>query len=83
MRGRVQAPPLGHRVQGQWQGGKQPLALAEGQVVQLAQGGGEVGLRPLGHLPQRRLGILRVQRHGQRRVEETLPSPLHLVPAGE
>ena len=69
--GRVQAAPLGHGVEGQRQGRKQPLALAEGQVVQLAQGGGEVGLRPLGHLPQRRL-VLRVKGHGQGGVEEPL-----------
>ena len=77
--GRVQAAPLGHGVEGQRQGRKQPLALAEGQVVQLAEGGGEVGLRPLGHLLQGRL-VLRVKGHGQGGVEEPLPAPLHLVP---
>ena len=73
------APPLGDGVQGQRQGGQQPLALAEGQVVELAQGGGEVGLRPLGHLLERRL-VLRVKGDGERGVEEPLPAPLHLVP---
>ena len=58
---------------------KQPLSLAEGQVVELAQGGGEVGLRPLGHLLERRL-VLRVKGDGERGVEEPLPAPLHLVP---
>ena len=77
--GRVQAAPLGHGVQGQRQGCKQPLALAEGQVVELAQGRGEVGLRPLGHLLERRL-VLRVKGDGERGVEEPLPAPLHLVP---
>ncbi len=76
--GRVQAAPLGHGVEGQRQGRKQPLALAEGQIVQLAQGGGEVGLRPLGHLPQRRL-VLRVKGHRQGGVEEPLAPALDLV----
>ena len=75
---RVQAAPLRDGVEGQGQGRKQPLALAEGQVVQLAQGGGEVGLRPLGHLPQRRL-VLRVKGHRQGGVEEPLAPALDLV----
>ena len=74
----VQAAPLGHGVQGQRQRGQQALALPEGQGVQLAQGGGEVGLRPLGHLLERRL-VLRVKGDRQGGVKEPLSAPLHLV----
>ena len=77
--GRVEGPPLGDGVQGQRQRGQHPLSLAEGQVVELAQGGGEVGLRPLGHLLEGFL-VLRVKGDGERGVEEPLPAPLHLVP---
>ena len=69
--GRVQAAPLRHGVQGQGQGREQPLALPEGQVVQLAEGRGEVGLGPLGHLLEGRL-VLGVEGDGQGRVEEPL-----------
>ena len=60
------------------QRGQQTFSLPEGQVVQLAQGGGEVGLGPLGHLPERRL-VPGMEGHGQGGVEEPLPAPLHLV----
>ena len=53
--------------------------MPEGQGVELAQGRGEVGLRPLGHLLERRL-VPRVKGDGERGVEEPLPAPLHLVP---
>ena len=76
--GRVQAAPLRHGVQGQGQGREQPLALPEGQVVQLAEGRGEVGLGPLGHLLEGRL-VLGVEGDGQGRVEEPIAAPLHLV----
>ena len=52
--------------------------MAEGQVVELAQGGGEVGLGPLGHFLEGSL-VLGVQGDGEGRVEEPLPPPLHLV----
>ena len=76
--GGVQAAPLGDGVQAQRQRRQKALALAEGKGVQLAQGGGEVGLRPLGHLLERGL-VPRVQRHGQGRMKQSLPAPLHLV----
>ena len=76
--GRVQRPPLRHGVEGQGQGGQDALALAEGQGIQLAQRGGEVGLGPLGHLLEGRL-VLRVKGDGERSVEEPLAAPLHLV----
>ena len=71
--------PLGHGVQGQGERGQQALALAEGQVVELAEGGGEVGLRPLGHLLERSL-VPGVEGDGQGRMKQPLPAPLHLVP---
>ena len=77
--GRVQHPPHGDGVQGQRQRGQQALALPEGQGVELAQGGGEVGLGPLGHLLERRL-VLRVKGDRQGGVKEPLSAPLHLVP---
>ena len=77
--GRVEAAPLGHGVQGQGHGREQSLALAEGQIVQLAQGGGEVGLGSLDHLLERRL-VPGVKGHGQRGVKESLSAPLDLVP---
>ena len=58
---------------------RQTFPLPEGQVVQLAQGGGEVCLRPLGHLPERRF-VLGMERDRQRGVKEPLPASLHLVP---
>ena len=75
----VQRAPHRHGVEGQGQGGKQALPLPEGQVVQLAQGGGEVGPGLLGQLLQP-LGVGGVQRHRQGGVKQPLPSPLHLVP---
>ena len=65
-------------LRGQGQRGQDALALAEGQGIELAQRGGEVGLGPLGHLLEGRL-VLRVKGDGERRVEEPLASPLHLV----
>ena len=79
--GGVQAAPLGDGVEGQRQRGQQALALPEGQGVELAQGGGEVGLRPLGHLLERCF-VLRVQGDGQGGVKEPLSAPLHLVAQG-
>ena len=49
-------------VQCDWQPGQETFALAEGEVVELAEGGGEVCLRPLGHLLQRVL-VPRVEGH--------------------
>ena len=64
----VQSPPRRDGVQSQRQCRKQPFALAKGEIVELSQRRGEVGLRPLGHLLQRVL-VPRVQRHGERGVE--------------
>ena len=76
--GRVQRPPHRHGVEAQGQRRKQPLSLSEGQGVQLAQGGGEVGLGPLGHLLQGFL-VPGVQGDGQGGMKQALPAPLHLV----
>ena len=77
--GRVQAAPLGYGVQAQGQGGQQTFSLPECQVVELAQGGGEVGLGPLGHLLEGGL-VFGMEGHGQGGVEQPLPAPLDLVP---
>ncbi len=71
-------PPHRHGVERQGQRGQETFPLPEGQVVQLAERGGEVGLRPLGHLLQGRL-VSGVERDGQGGVEQPLPAPLHLV----
>ena len=77
--GRVQRPPYGHGVQRQGQGGQQTFPLPEGQGVQLAQGGGEVGAGLLGQLLQGVL-VVGVEGDGEGGVEQPLPAPLHLVP---
>ena len=57
---------------------RKSLPLPEREQVQLAQGGGEVRPRPLGHLLEGCF-VLGVKGDGQRRVEKPLPAPLHLV----
>ena len=59
---------------------KQALPLPEGQGVQLAQGGGEVGAGLLGQVLEGVLVGIGVEGDGKGGVEQPLPSPLHLVP---
>ena len=78
----VQRPPHRHGVQAQGQGGQQSLPLPEGQVVQLAQRGGEVGPGLLGQISFRVSWSSACKRDGQRGVEEPFPASFAPRPGG-
>ena len=60
-------------------GREQTLARAEGQRIELAQDGREMGRGALGQLLQRLL-VVGVQGQRERRVEQPLAAALHVVP---
>ena len=75
----VERAPGGEGVEREGQRREQPLALAEGERVQLPQRRGKVRLRALRQLVERGL-VGGVERHREGGVEEPLAPALHLVP---